>query len=332
MPHELAGTASRLTRRTRFRYAVPHATPAYSYATRRAAIQFAQRAESLWLLWSSESAEQRRNWIAATLARPDERALRGLLTARRRERLAGVVWYQVQSGRSAAIWPPRLIPNEDPKTADRLITAVEELLDRDQTVVSQSLLRSTTDRDAGLLRRHGYWHAADLLYLVWDSNTSVKHQGELPLRFTLISASDRERLVRLVERTYIDTRDIPALNDVRSVHDVLDGYYQVNPASRLHWFVVQHDGLDIGCLLATEHVENDQWELVYMGLVPEERGRGWGLPCRSLPAEPGGHLPSFSGGAGRRCSERTGHQHVQSRGVLAMGSAERFPADSLPQG
>ena len=238
---------------------------------------FAQRAESLWLLWSSEPAEQRRIWIAATLVRPDERALRGLLTARRRGQLAGVVWYQIQSGRTAAIWPPRLIPTEDPKTADRLLTAVEELLDRDQTVVSQSLLRSTTDRDAGLLRRHGYWHAADLLYLVWDSNTSLKLQGELPLHFAPVSASDRERLVQLVERTYIDTRDIPALNDVRSVHDVLDGYYQVNPASRLHWFVVQHGGRDIGCLLATEHVENDQWELVYMGLVPEERGRGWGF-------------------------------------------------------
>ena len=44
----------------------------------------AQRAESLWLLWSSEPVELRRNWITATLTRPDDRALRGLLTARAR--------------------------------------------------------------------------------------------------------------------------------------------------------------------------------------------------------------------------------------------------------
>ena len=170
-----------------------------------------------------------------------------------------------------------MTPHEDPKTADRLLNAVEESFYSDKTAVSQALLRSTTDGDAELLQRHGYRHAADLLYLVWDASQSWTPPGELPLRFVTLTASERERLAPLVERTYIDTRDIPALNDVRSIDDVLDGYYQVNPASRLHGFVVQHGGRDIGCLLASEHVENDQWELVYMGLVPEQRGRGWGL-------------------------------------------------------
>ncbi len=39
---------------------------------------------------------------------------------------------------------------------------------------------------------------------------------------------------------------------------------------------MRHSQRDIGCLLLADHPESNQWELVYMGLVPEARGRGWG--------------------------------------------------------
>src|SRR5690606_684037 len=42
------------------------------------------------------------------------------------------------------------------------------------------------------------------------------------------------------------------------------------------WLLAQHDGRDIGCALLTEHF-NDDWELSYLGVVPEARGRGFGL-------------------------------------------------------
>lgn len=247
----------------------------YQPAVRRSTV--AQRAEALWLLWSSEPVESRRNWLTATLARPDERALSGLCTARRRDQLVGVVWCQPQPGRAATIWPPRMTRGEDPKTEDRLLVAAAEVLRRERTAVAQALLRSATDADAELLRRNGYWHAADLLYLTWESHASWTVQEESPLRFAPVPAGELGRLVPLVAKTYLDTQDIPALNDVRSVPDVLEGYCQVHPGSRMHWFIVQHGNREIGCLLTTEHVEHDQWELVYMGLVPEERGRRWGL-------------------------------------------------------
>jgi hypothetical protein len=30
-------------------------------------------------------------------------------------------------------------------------------------------------------------------------------------------------------------------------------------------------------LLLADHPDDDQWELVYMGIIPAARGRGWGL-------------------------------------------------------
>jgi mycothiol synthase len=41
--------------------------------------------------------------------------------------------------------------------------------------------------------------------------------------------------------------------------------------------MARHDGADLGCLLLADHPDQRIWELVYMGIVPEARGRGLGL-------------------------------------------------------
>ena len=42
------------------------------------------------------------------------------------------------------------------------------------------------------------------------------------------------------------------------------------------WFFIQRQGTDVGCLLLNDHPAEQQWELVYLGIVPEARGHGWG--------------------------------------------------------
>lgn len=78
---------------------------------------------------------------------------------------------------------------------------------------------------------------------------------------------------QLVERTYIETRDVPELNGLRGIESTLAGY-----ASTIHgvpktWWVVQCKGINIGCLLLTPTAA--RWcEITYLGLVPQWRGRG----------------------------------------------------------
>jgi ribosomal protein S18 acetylase RimI-like enzyme len=36
------------------------------------------------------------------------------------------------------------------------------------------------------------------------------------------------------------------------------------------------EGRDVGVLLLADHPRAGHWELMYMGLVPEARGHGWG--------------------------------------------------------
>jgi ribosomal protein S18 acetylase RimI-like enzyme len=85
------------------------------------------------------------------------------------------------------------------------------------------------------------------------------------------------RLAQLVEATYRETLDCPSMNGVRSIEDVLAGYKASGRFAPQHWLLATHQGQDVGCLLLTDYPDQENFELVYMGIVPESRGRGWGV-------------------------------------------------------
>jgi GNAT superfamily N-acetyltransferase len=41
--------------------------------------------------------------------------------------------------------------------------------------------------------------------------------------------------------------------------------------------IVRHADQDVGCLILADHPRYENMELVYMGVVPEGRGQGWGI-------------------------------------------------------
>ncbi|NIP86122.1 MAG: GNAT family N-acetyltransferase, partial [Planctomycetales bacterium] len=63
----------------------------------------------------------------------------------------------------------------------------------------------------------------------------------------------------------------------RDVRDVLDGYRGQGMSADRWWRLLQHDGQDVGCLILADYPPADQMELVYLGILPEFRGRGFGL-------------------------------------------------------
>jgi RimJ/RimL family protein N-acetyltransferase len=97
------------------------------------------------------------------------------------------------------------------------------------------------------------------------------------LHFVARAGEEPQRLAALLEQTYVDTLDCPGLDGVRPMDEVLEGYRQQGQHRPQDWYIVQDEGVDIGALLLTEHPGVDNWELVYMGLVPAARGRGCGL-------------------------------------------------------
>jgi GNAT superfamily N-acetyltransferase len=179
-------------------------------------------------------------------------------------------------GRIANVWPPRLVAGEPTGTAERLLSWSDTLLRRAGVRLAQVLLRSSRGGDASLLVRHGYRFTAELLYLVCEVTAAADVASDHELVFTACGEQDRQRLLRVITATYDGTQDIPALNGLRSPEDVLDGYAHPGADATPHWFLVTHHSDDAGCLLLCDYPAAAQLELVYMGLVPAARGRGWG--------------------------------------------------------
>ena len=79
---------------------------------------------------------------------------------------------------------------------------------------------------------------------------------------------------QLVDRTYVHTLDVPELNGIRDSHNTLAGYAACLPPEPRPWWLLRNpNGDNIGCLLLCPY--SDFAELVYVGLVPESRGKGY---------------------------------------------------------
>ncbi len=195
--------------------------------------------------------------------------------------LTGSLLGQAQPGRSALFWPPRLIAGESLKTAHRLMDAALQALAQTDLRIIQALLPTDVGEDAEVLRLAGFRHFSDLLYLVClnrDFPTVPFMSGPLAsgIEFLASGLEQEQRLAKLVEATYIDTRDCPAVNGLRSIEDVLLGYRATGKLDSQGWLIVRHRGEDVGCLITADHDQFNTRELIYMGLTPTARRRGLG--------------------------------------------------------
>lgn len=248
------------------------------------------REEALSLVFSMLPAEDLAPQVATTLSAATDpgKAFSDLLIARRGQRIVGATWVQAAPGRTAIVWAPQLRAGEPEATATVLFGEVETRLLAGDVDLAQAIQWSQEGATADRLKRHGFQFAARLLYLICDVGPS----GELvspgsaepagggrqapPLEFEPFEEFKTDRLLKLVERTYVDTQDIPILNDLRHVADVLDGYRHTGTYDPHNWFLVRSRGSDVGCLLLADHPDLDEVELIYMGVVPEARGLGFG--------------------------------------------------------
>lgn len=86
--------------------------------------------------------------------------------------------------------------------------------------------------------------------------------------------------------TYEQTLDCPELCGMRSIEDVLDSHRSTGQFdSRLWWVMLERaaaiplaERKPLGCLLLNPCKDQQTIELVYIGLAPEARGKGWAKP------------------------------------------------------
>lgn len=202
----------------------------------------------------------------------------GILQAQRGQEIVGAVLWTVYPGRTAVISAPGLLENEPATTAQALFRGVVDNLSKTQTRLIFANFSLEQERFRGPIEQAGFCYLARLLYLFSPAEDFPKSAEEIrsDLRFVPWPMADPEECVRIVERTYVNTLDCPALNGLRETEDVLAGYRAAGVHSPDLWFLAVGDRGPVGCLMLTEQPDFDQLELVYMGLIPEYRGRGWG--------------------------------------------------------
>jgi len=239
----------------------------------------AHRTDALELLFCDHTSEERRQQVDELLGAMHNGDVsgEGLLGARRGGRLVGTVLSQVQPGRTAALWPPRVVDGEPDSTADRLLAAAVDRLSGHRHVrLAQALVPLRAQDDTARLREAGFVHLADLLYLVSLEIEFPAADLSGPLRFGSCAGPRDSRLASLVEASYEGTLDCPLLNGLRAIGDVLEGYGANGIFHPELWLIARHAGRDVGCLILADHPRHGNLELVYMGVVPACRGHGWG--------------------------------------------------------
>jgi mycothiol synthase len=205
--------------------------------------------------------------------------------ARRSGVMRGAIWVQILPGHVASLWTPGLAADETTATAAALIDLATAKAALKGVRLVQALLETDADPTADELRQCGFRYAADLLYLVAlrenfpsiEPNSQLNFEPLGKLGNCEISDSQAMRLVDIIQRTYVQTRDCPSIQGLRSIDDVLTTYRAVGSFNAGRWFFVRWDEVDIGCLLLADHLKERNCELVYMGVVPEARGHGWGV-------------------------------------------------------
>ncbi|MBI3839162.1 MAG: GNAT family N-acetyltransferase [Planctomycetia bacterium] len=233
--------------------------------------------EAITLLFSHLSAAECDRQVAKILAESAGSPPAGLWVAYRKTRLVAAGLAKVQPGRTAFVSVPRLTADETAETARELLASLVADLPRQGVQLAQTLLETDHGPQADLLIACGFRHVSNLLYLVGVQGSFPTSRPNDGLEFTGYKADEQQRMARLVERTYGGSLDCPAMDGVRRIEDVLEGYRATGLFDPARWIIVRHQGSDIGCLLLTDHPQSDQWELVYMGVVPEARGHGWGV-------------------------------------------------------
>lgn len=236
-----------------------------------------QTDRALEILFADLPDEERQAMIATLrLAVHNDAASReGLLVALEDHAVCGAVLVQLQAGDTALLWPPSTRP-PDRQQERALAHAADEYAAECGSSMAQALFTTPDDPRIAALESVGFQPLTALEYLIAVPRPAPLEGAPHGFELEPYRASERSRLAAVIEATYVETHDCPQLDGAREIDDVITGYQATGAFDPARWFFACRDGRDVGVLLLTEYEDTCQWELVYMGVVPDARHQGIG--------------------------------------------------------
>jgi GNAT superfamily N-acetyltransferase len=240
---------------------------------------FEHRTSVLRTLLKAAADSHARGAIAALLeaAARGTLPLDGLLVAGEADRPLGAALYVPQPDGSAFVWPPIVLPATDAETvADALLTDLRARLDALGVWLGQCLLETGNAEDRTRLARNEFTHLADLVYLEKTLARPRPAPGTELETILFDPVANADRFASALERTYAGTLDCPGLTGLRTAAEALESHKLAGQFDPAWWRIFRVADEDAGVLLLNDHPEQNAWEVVYLGVVPEARGRGLG--------------------------------------------------------
>jgi mycothiol synthase len=202
-----------------------------------------------------------------------------VLAAREEDRLVAAQLAQSLPGRVAVVWQPQFAAAKESRQ-DELTSLLFARLAAELSQVGVQLAQAIVpigDHEAAeRFSAGGFSHAADLLYLAANLDEARDRSPSPPFEIDSFQMGDEKRLAALIDRTYVGTLDCPQLDGLRSTVDVVAGYQAVGQFRPELWLIARDRAERVGCLLMNLHPDVRHAEIVYVALIPEVRGRGWG--------------------------------------------------------
>jgi ribosomal protein S18 acetylase RimI-like enzyme len=239
-----------------------------------------ERAEALRLLFGDLPPGEREQRVASALRLLDAGELDpdGILVERSADGPAGVLVCLPVPGASALFWPPRSVPDAcRTDREDRLVAHGLRRVRGRGAKLAQALLAPDETPLATPLERNGFRHVTRLWYLARDLDLPV-----LPLAapsrldYRPYDPDRPSAFHQTLVRTYEGTRDCPEVNGVRTVEEVIAGHRAQGRFDPDRWWLATDGGRPAGVLLTIELPESGDWDVSYVGVVPEARRSGFG--------------------------------------------------------
>jgi len=232
------------------------------------------RPEAFKVLHAGLTTDQQTALVQALDALRDQgiASLETLLVAHSAGRLVETCWIQPMPGNSALVWPP----GGGNPASQLLMREVATWLDEHEISLAQILVSPDAPFDEAIYTESGFHRLADLAYLTVEREYFPSSLPNCQLQFVPRASDHPQRLEKVLLKTYENSQDCPQLNGLRKSSKVLEGYRAQGRFLPEHWYLVTSNSQDVGVLILANHAEGANWELVYMGVVPEFRARGVG--------------------------------------------------------
>ncbi len=194
--------------------------------------------------------------------------------------------------------------------------------------LAQSLIEPADADARNLLQGVQFHPMAELEYLQANVRRSFPTPRlEAQLSWIRYTRETHPLFAGTIARTYQNSLDCPGLNGLRDMEDIIAGHKSSGEFDPSLWFLLTDSAANkepLGVLLLSVMPRHEAMELVYVGLIPEARGRALGslLIRQALAVTAASNLPKLSlavdagNSPALKLYHRHGFQHVGRK--LAM--------------